>query len=91
MELNMIPELLVVLKKANSRGELGYAWGGGNKEWPLIDALIRQGYIVYHRDASPGWDSPQYGQKRDIYLLTEKGKEAISSSEPPETNPSSDP
>lgn len=66
--------LIDVLRKANERGEIGYAFGGKNEELPYVRECERRGWIAFSHDATPGIGSAYEGQKRNIYLLTTKGR-----------------
>lgn len=67
-----------VLKLANERGEIGYAWGGDNAHLPFIREAEARGWIRWAYDATPGFGSKFEGRKRDVYLLTEAGRNALS-------------
>ena len=66
-----------ILCKANERDEIGYAHTKDNKQWPLVETAMKLGLIVYSHDKSPGIDSLHYGQRRDIYVLTAKGRQLL--------------
>lgn len=74
MRDQFLDTLVATLRKANSRGHLGYAYGNGDEDLPIVHELLRRGLIVFWRDASPGPLDGQYGQKRDLYKLTNKGQ-----------------
>lgn len=78
-------ELLRILMKTNDRGEIGYAWGGDNADLPLVKECEGRRLIVYSHDASVGypssdivgWLGGKTPQRRDIYKLTERGREMV--------------
>lgn len=74
---------LDVLRKANKHGEIGYAYGGGDTDLAAVRECERRGWIVYVTDVSPGPNSPYYGQKRELYRLTDAGRAALSQGEKP--------
>lgn len=66
-----------ILGKANDHGEIGYAYGGRNEDWSLVQDCLDSGLIVYERDASIGGLGDLEGrpyQRRTIYRLTEAGR-----------------
>lgn len=76
-----------LLRKANDRGEIGYVWGGDNIDLPAVRECEGRGWITYHRDASPGIGAKYYGQRRDIYLITDAGRKALALHDLPNTEP----
>jgi hypothetical protein len=66
-----------VLRKANDRGEIGYAYGGKNEDLPAVQECVSLGYIKWVADASPGFDAKFYGQRRDLFAITDKGRKAL--------------
>lgn len=67
-----------VLKLANDKGEIGYAYGGDNLDLPAVEICLRKGWIEYGYDASiPAYE--RYGpQTRSIFYITELGKKVAS-------------
>ena len=80
--------VLDILRMANDRGEIGYAWPREGdtptkeSELPLLHEAERLGYIRWKRDASVGrgsrdtWDTRPY-QRRDVYELTPAGQQFL--------------
>lgn len=67
-----------VLRKANNKGEIGYAPGGDHGDLPAIQECLSLGWIRYSHDASVGGrHSDRPYQRRDIYILTEKGRQQL--------------
>jgi hypothetical protein len=77
-----VQSALDVLKMANERGEVGYAarseFARANEpdEWRYVDLALSKGWICYLGDASVGGvDTPH--RVRTIYLVTDKGRDAL--------------
>lgn len=79
--VNIAPRsALDILKYANDRGEIGFAEGGDNRDWLLVEECHYNGWIAYSHDASIGGRGDPEGrefQKRTIYRLTDAGREAL--------------
>lgn len=67
--------VLDVLRLANDRGEIGYAYGGDDVDLVHVMTASRLGLIYYSHDASVGLGGKYAGQRRGIYKITDKGRE----------------
>jgi hypothetical protein len=78
---------LDVLRKANERGEVGYADpltpDDGNTDWLALQECIDKGWLIWSYDASPDIFSKYHGQKRTVYRLTAAGRAALCGSSEP--------
>lgn len=73
-----------LLTLVNERGEIGYAFGGAETDYRFVEECIENGWIVFSHDASVGggrFDDRPY-QKRSIYRITEKGRQALKEGQP---------
>lgn len=60
-----------VLRKANDRGEVGYAHGGMHEDWPAVSECLGRGWIEHARSYS------SFARMRSIYRLTEEGSKVL--------------
>jgi len=73
-------EALAILRKANDRGEVGYAHGGADLDWPAVQYCLDRDWLVFKCDASIGGHGDPLGrtfQQRTIYTVTRLGREAL--------------
>lgn len=69
-----------ILKFANQKGEIGYAYGGDDRHLPFVLEAKRRGWIKWGYDASQSALVHPRPQTRDVYFITSAGREALKES-----------
>jgi hypothetical protein len=67
-----------VLRLANDKGEIGYAYGEGDKELPLIEELVERDWARFGSSYYAHLHLPRHQQQlRAVYYITAQGREAL--------------